>query len=713
MLDKVARLVTRKPKLVVMVALILLIPALIGYAATRVNFDVLSYIPQDLDSVAGEKLLEDPFQMAATSMLIVEDMPADYVTQLQHAIEEVPGVSRVLSEPGLIGAQLPVSMLPEDLRSMFNADDPTKSSTMMMIFFDSPAASDQTMGAIDQIRQITSEKCFLAGFSVMITDMHEYVDGELPLYILTAVVLALAAMCLMMRSWLLPVAIIFNIGLAIIYNMGTNIVMGEISFVTQALAAILQLGVTMDYSVFLYNRYREELANYTDPRDAMASAIKAAFVSLAGSSLTTVAGFAALCFMRITLGRDVGIVMMKGVVMGILCVVLILPAIILVFDKPIHKYTHRALDPDFEPMNRFLVRHRVLFVVLAVVIAVPAIYSQKNTETYHDLVGNMLPDAAASVVATDKLKEDYGIVNQHFVLMHTDSLTSGELNAMLDKIKAVDGVEDVLTFRSYVPNSVPDFFIPDDILDLFQKDGWTYVMIDSAYGSATDEMSAQVNTINDIVKSYDDGAYLTGAAVMAKDLAETADSDFAMTSIFSIVAILVIVAFVFRSASVPFLLVACIELAVYINEGVPYWTGQITPFIANTFIGCIQLGATVDYSILMATRFREELQNGYDRKEAMVRAATSSDHSIITGGLVLFCACLSVSLISHIDLVAALCTMLARGALISVVVCLFLLPSILMVFEPIIARTTKGWRTPLMKRAAKSAAPIEERSNAE
>ncbi|MCI5499855.1 MAG: MMPL family transporter [Clostridiales bacterium] len=695
MLDKIAKLVTRKPKLVLLIALLMMIPAIIGNAATRINYDILAYIPQDLDSAKGEALLEDPFRMAATGMLIVEDMPADYAAQLQQAIEEVDGVSQVLSMAGSVGSQLPPSMLPEDLQSMFYGNGSNPNSTMMMIFFDAPAADKITADAIAEIDEITNEKCFLAGFSALITDMQNLLAEEMPLYVAAAVVLAVVAMSIMMESWLLPVAIILNIGLAIIYNMGSNVFLGEISFVTSSLVAILQLGVTMDYSVFLYDRYREELPNYADPRDAMAQAVKQAFLSLSASSLTTVAGFAALCVMRLTLGRDVGVVMMKGVILGVLCVVLVLPSILLVLDRPIQKYTHKALNPDFEPMNRFLVKRRWVFLAVALVAAPPAIYSQTHTDVYHDIMGNMVPETASSQVATDKLEEDYDMVNQHFLLIHQDALTGGDTVQLVDALKELEGIDSVLTFRSYVANSVPDFFIPDDVMEMFQQEGWTYIMLNSTYQAGTDEMTGQINQINELAKGYDPGCYLTGSAVMSEDLFDTADQDFAMTTYISVIAIFLIVMVVFRSISIPAVLVACIELAIYANEGIPYWIGQEIPFIANTFIGCIQLGATVDYSILIATRFREEIQRGYDPREAMVKAATAADHSIITGGLVLFCSCVSVSLISNLSLVSSLCTMLARGTLISVIVCLFVVPPVLLVCEPIIRRTSQGWLAPI------------------
>lgn len=695
MLEKLARLVTRKPKLVLLLALLLILPSIIGSAATRINYDILTYIPQDLDSAKGEALLEDPFQMAATAMLIVKDMPTDYTAQLQQEIEAIDGVSRVLSMAGTMGSQLPQTMLPEDLQSMFYANSGDGSSTMMMIFFDAPAADKSTTDAVTAIRQTANERCFAAGFSVLMTDMQNLFAEEMPVYVTAAVILAVAAMGVMMESWLLPIAIILNIGLAIVYNMGTNVFLGEISFLTSSLAAILQLGVTMDYSVFLYDRYREEMTRHQDPRDAMAEAVKGAFLSLSASSLTTVAGFAALCVMRLTLGRDVGVVMMKGVILGILSVVLVLPSILLVLDGPIQKYTHRALNPDFTPMNRFLVRHRRVFLAVALIALAPAIYSQTHTDVYHDLMGNMIPATADSQIATRMLEEDYGIVNQHFLLVHQDALTSADTNRLVADLEDVDGVDTVVTFRSWVSHSVPDFFIPEDVMEMFQQEGWTYVMVNSAYGTGTDEMLDQITQIDQIAKSYDPGSYLTGAAVMAQDLFETADQDFALTTYISAIAIFLIVMLVFRSVSIPAILVACIELAIYINEGVPYWMGQEIPFIANAFIGCIQLGATVDYSILIATRFREELQRGYDSQEAMVKAASAADHSIITGGLVLFACCLSVTVISKLSLVSSLCTMLARGTAISVLVCLFLVPPILLLCEPLIARTTKGWRVPV------------------
>ena len=694
MLASLARWITRKPKRVVILALLLMIPSLIGYASTRINFDILTYIPKDLDSARGEALLEDPFHMAATAMLIVEDMPPDYTAQLQEEIETVPGVSQVLSAAGSLGSQLPPSMLPEELRGLFYAKDPTKNSTQMMIFFSSPAAAGETLEAVDTIRDIANERCFLAGFSALIHDSRVLIDEEMPIYISAAAILAVLAMILTMSSWVLPVAIILNIGLAITYNMGSNAIFGEISFVTEAMAAILQLGVTLDYSVFLYNRYEEEIPRFEDRRDAMAAAIQGSFSSLAGSSLTTICGFAALCFMQLTLGLDVGLVMMKGVFLGILSVVFILPCILLVLDKPLHKYTHRSLKPDFTRMNRFLVRHRKAFLAVALVAYLPAIYSQVNTEVYHDLIGNMLPPDTPSMAATQKLQEDYGVVNQHFLLVHQDAFTGSDTIRLVDELEAVPGVDSVLTFRSWVPRSVPDFFIPDDVMNLFQQDGWTYLMVDSSCPTGSPEMSQQIEQLETIMKSYDPGGYLTGAAAMSNDLFTVAEQDFTRTNLISIGAIFLIVMLLFRSVSMPVILVGCIELAIYINEGIPYWTGTQIPFIANIFIGCIQLGATVDYSILLGTRFREELQKGLEPKEAMVQAASLSDHSILTGGMVLFASCISVTLFSRMSLVTAMCTMLARGTLISMIICLFFVPPILLICEPIVRRTTLGWRSP-------------------
>ena len=692
MLRKIAHWLTKKPMVVLIVALIALAFSFIGAAATRINYDILTYLPPDFDSSKGEKLLEEPFRSAATTMLIVEDTP-EYTNALCRKIQDVPGVSSALWISSLTGVQIPEDFLPEEIRDTFFAGD----STMMIVQYEMPGSSTETMNAIRDIRNICNEKCFLAGFSVVIKDTKDLVDSELPFYVLLAVALSLIVMCVTMESWILPFAVLGSIGFAIMFNFGTNIFLGEISYITKAIAAVLQLGVTTDYSIFLYHRYIEECEKTDNHKDAMAEAIVSSFTALASSSLTTVAGFLALCFMQLLLGRDIGIVMAKGVVLGIATVLLVLPAIILVFDKPIEKYKHRALDIRFEKFNRFIVKHNKAFVVLFILLFIPALYSQSHAEVYYKL-DEALPQDMPSIVATNKLKDEYNMASSHFVVMR-DDLSHSEMLRLIDELEAVDGVETVVAYDKFASNAIPEFFIPDELREISKQDGMQIMMLNSAYPSASDEVGVQVEALNKILKAYDTNAYMTGEAVLTKDLIDTASVDFEVTNYLSIIAILVIVCFAFKSLSVPVLLVAAIELAICINQGVPYFEGVAIPFINSTVIGCVQLGATVDYAILMTTRFRDELQSGKSAKEAALTAATMSDASIISSALVLFCATLGVGLVSRIEIISGICMMLARGSLISACVILFLLPAILAAFEPIIAKTTLHWRKPKVKKS--------------
>jgi len=695
LLETISNRLTRHPKRVLLVALILLVACLFGSAATRINYDILTYLPPDLDSAQGEQLLEDPFQMAATTMLIVEDMPPEYTNDLCRSIQEVPGVNSALWVSSAAGIQIPENFLPEDLREMFFSGD----ATMMVVQYENPGASEETMAAIDQVRSLCNEKCFLAGFSVVIKDTKDLVDAELPLYVGLAVLLSLIVMAVTMESWLLPVAFLLSIGMAILYNFGTNIFLGEISYITKAIAAVLQLGVTMDYSIFLYHRYEEERSRCDDNRDAMAVAIQAAFTSLSTSSLTTVAGFIALCFMRLLLGRDIGIVMAKGVVLGVATVIFVLPAILLLLDGPIRKHTHRVFMPDLTKANRFVVRHRRAFLVIFLLAFLPAVYGQNHARVYYKL-DESLPQDMPSIVATNKLKDEFGMASSHFIVMR-DDLPHYEMARMLGEMERVPGVESVVAYDKFMPDTVPEFFLPQDVLDLCKRDGMQIVMINSAYETASDEAGTQVEALNDILHRYDPDGKMTGEAVLTKDLIDVTDVDFKVTNYISIAAIFIIIAITFRSLSVPVLLVAAIELAICINQSVPYFGGTVVPFIAPTVIGCVQLGATVDYAILMTTRFREELQKGADREQAILTAAGAADSSIITSALVLFCATLGVGLISEIEIISSICIMLARGSLISAVCILFLLPALLTVFEPVINKTSICWRTPKPMRRRK------------
>ena len=695
LLEKIAHKLTRKPKLVVTVAVALLIPSILGYFGTRVNYDILTYLPQELDSVKGEALLEEPFHMAATTMLIVEDMPPQYTNQLLERVKEVPGVSGAIWISNMAGIQIPQEMIPEDLRDVFFSGK----ATMMIVQYDQAGASESTMNAIAQVRRLCNEKCFLAGFSVFIKDTKDLIIKEMPLYVVMAVILSMVAMCLMMDSWLLPVALLLSIGLAVIYNFGTNIMFGEISFITQAIAAVLQLGVTMDYSIFLYDRYIEELHNYEDKRDAMATAIVAAFKSLSGSSLTTIAGFLALCFMRLTLGKDIGFVMAKGVVLGVATVVLVLPAILLQMDRGIQRFRHPCLKPKMAGVNAFIVRHRKGFVILFLALFIPAVYANNHVEMYYKL-DESLPQDMHSIVSTNKLKDDFDMASSHFVVME-DDLSHNEMLRLIDEIEAVPGITSVAAYDKFLPAGIPDFFIPDAVKDICKKDGYQMMMINSSYVTASDEVAAQLETLKDILHTHDPNAYITGEAALTADLITVTDVDFKVTSYLSILAILILVAITFKSIAVPILLVATIELAIFINQGIPYFTGSVVAFVAPTVIGCVQLGATVDYAILMTTRFQEELQKGHDRLEAIQRAATSADTSILTSALVFFCATIGVAAVSTMDIVKAICMMLSRGAIISAFVSIFILPSVLCVFEPLIHKTTLHWRTPKPPREKK------------
>ena len=691
--------------MVLAVAVLLLVPSVVGELNTQVNYDILSYLPQELDSAKGQEILEDPFQMAAVNMLVVENMPERYVSDLRQQIEQVPGVSKALWIDQMLDISVPPEILPQNVRDIFFAGD----STLLIIQYEKPGASQQTMDAIDQIRALCNKQCHLAGVSVFLKDTKDLVMGEMPIYLVVAVVLSMLALFVTNEAVVLPVVFISGIGFAIVYNMGTNVILGQVSYITKAIAAILQLGVTTDYAIFLLHRYQEEKPLHADRRDAMASAIVSAFVSLSGSSLTTIAGFLALCFMQLGLGKDIGLVMAKGVLLGVLTVVTVLPSIILWFDKPIEKYRHRTLLPSFEPLNRRIIRHSKAWVLVFLLLIGPAYYAQSRTQVYYN-IDQSLPADLPSTVATDKLKTQFNMATTHFILVD-DSLPAYQLQEMTRQIKAVDGIEAVIAYNEFLGPAVPEDFLPQEILEMCKQGGWQLMMVNSSYKAATPEEAQQINELTSIIKSYDPGALLTGEGAMTKDLTETCDVDIQVTNVISIAAILVIVGLCFHSVSVPVILVAAIELSIFLNCGLSAVTGQVIPFISPIVINCIQLGATVDYAILMTTRFREELQNGRSKEDAILIAANTSDPAVLTSALVLFCATIGVSLISRMEIIRSLCQMLARGAIISALVSIFLLPSLLVVCEGLIAKTSRWWRTPKPAKSRSLPAPVpaEER----
>lgn len=548
------------------------------------------------------------------------------------------------------------------------------------------------MECIEQVRKVCNEKCFLAGFSVVIKDTRDLMDSELPMFVGLAVLLALCAMLLTLESTVLPFIFLASIGFAVIYNFGSNIFLGEISYITKAIAAVLQLGVTMDYSIFLYHRYEEERANYTDNRDAMAAAIVAAFRSLSSSSVTTIAGFLALCVMRLTLGRDIGIVMAKGVVLGVATVILVLPSLVLIFDKQITKHKHRSLLPSFDRMNTFVLRHHRAIMVLFILLFIPAYYAQSHAGIYYKL-DESLPRDLPSIVSNEKLKDDFDMATSHFIVLR-DDLTPAEMSDIETRMEQLKDITSVVSYHKILGTGIPDFFIPDAVKDMLKQGGYQLMMVNSSYEPATDAVSGQLDEMNAILKEYDEHAMITGEGAMYRDLIDTTAVDFVVANYLSIACIFLIVAWAFKSISIPAVLVATIELAIFLNQGFCYFSGASTPFIAPTIISCVQLGATVDYAILMSSRFQEELQSGKSRIEAIRIAADSSDASIITSALVLFCATLGVSFVSSIDLIGAICIMLARGALISACICLLVMPAVLYVCEPVFNKTTLHWRTP-------------------
>ena len=689
MIKKMAKWEAYHPKLVVIIALVLIIPSIIGFASTRVNYDILSYLPEDLESVEGEHILDETFNSAGMSMVIVENMPAKFTSALKEEISEIDGVSSVMWIDDIAGAEMPVDILPDMLKQVFYSAD--GNSTMMLVQYDEAGASNKTMEAIEQIKKLANEKTFISGMSAMTQDTKEIADKQAPVYVAIAVILALVVMSLMMESWVLPLVVLAALVIAIIYNMGTNIFLGEISFITQAIAAVLQLGVTMDYSIFLVDRYLEEKEKYDDRRDAMAEAVSKSFTALVGSSLTTVFGFVAMCFMKLTLGFDIGFVMAKGVVLGIAVVILVLPEIYLLCEDYINRYRHRSLVPSFKKLNGFIFKHKKIFAIIFVILLIPSFIVQDNVGVYYN-IDKALPDTLTSIQGLNKLKNDFNMASTHFLIVD-DTIPSGTLVQMEEEIQKLDGVASVLAYNTILGPAIPQEIVPDELLKICKQDGKQMIMVNSFYGAASDELNVQIEELTSLVKSYDPTALVTGEGAMTKDLITTMDVDFVVTSILSIVAIFILIAICFKSLSLPILLVLSIELAIWINLAVSTIMGTEISFVSPTVINCVQLGATVDYAILLTTRFREELQMGKNKKEAILNAADVAEHSILQSASVFFAATFGVYLVCDISLIKGICALLARGSVISALVIVFFLTPLLYLCEGIINRTTLDWRT--------------------
>lgn len=672
---------------ILILSIILLIPAVWGYVNTRINYDVLTYLPEDIETMQGQEIMTNDFGIGAFSMLMVDGMEDKEIVKLKEKVEKVDGVENVLWYDSLADISVPQSVLPSKLYDEYNTED----GTMMAVFFKDGTSSDETMKAITEIRKITGEQCFLSGMSAIVEDTKELAEKETPLYVLIAVALSALVLAITMESIFVPVLFLLSIGIAIVYNLGTNVFFGEISYITKALAAVLQLGVTMDYSIFLMHSYQEQQVRYNgDKERAMAHAISQTFSSVIGSSVTTVAGFIALCFMSFTLGKDIGIVMAKGVIFGVLVCVTVLPSMILCCDKLIEKTKHKPLLPDIGRISDKVTKRYVIYVVAFVILLFPAIYGNNHTGVYYNL-DESLPKDLPSVIANTKLKEDYNMNTTHMILVDS-SVAGSDVKKMSQEIEKVDGVKWVLGLDNLVGSGVPADMLPESVTGMLKNDKYQLLMVNSTYKVATDKVNKQIEQIDKIMDKYDKGAMLVGEGPLTKDLINITDTDFKRVSAVSIGIVFVIILLLFKSITIPVILVGVIEFAIFVNMGIPFYTGTKLPFVASIVIGTIQLGATVDYAILMTTRYQRERSRGAGKFDAITTAHKFSAQSIIVSALSFFAATIGVGLYSNIDMISSLCILMARGALISMVVVVLILSSLFMVFDKIIVKTSKGFR---------------------
>ena len=674
--------------LILIVVLVLMIPSVLGMAGTRINYDMLDYLPEDMETVIGQNELLEDFGKGAFSFIIVEDMPAKDVAALKEKIEQVDHVETVLWYDSIADLSIPMELLPDKIYNEFN----TENATMMAVFFDTSTSSDITMDAIREIRQIAGKQCFVSGMSALVTDLKDLCEKEEPIYVGIAVLLACVAMLVFLDSWLVPFVFLASIGMMILLNLGTNYFMGEISYITKALSAVLQLAVTMDYSIFLWHSYNEQRTRCDDNKAAMAVAIKETLASVVGSSITTVAGFIALCFMSFTMGRDLGIVMAKGVLLGVLGCVTVLPALILVFDKPLQKTKHKSLIPNMGGFAKGVVRIFPVFIVIFALLIPPAYYgySKTNDEVYYDM-GQCLPEDMEYVIANSKLSEDFDIASTHMLLVDAN-LPAKSVRSMMKEMEQVDGVKYVLGLESVIGSRIPEEILPESITSILKNDKWELLLINSEYNVASDAVNDQISDLNTILKKYDESGMLIGEAPCMKDMIETTSHDFQVVNAISILAIFIIIALVEKSLSLPFILISVIEVAIFINLGLPYYLGQSLPFIAPICISTIQLGATVDYAILMTTRYKAERIRGNGKKDAVWTALSTSIPSIIVSGMGLFAATFGVAIYSDIDIIGSMCMLMARGAIVSMLAVIFILPALLLLCDKIICATTWGMR---------------------
>ena len=682
-MKKITKFISHHPRLVLLIMTLLLIPSWIGYKNTGVNYDILSYLPADLESTQGQEILDKDFKNAATGMLILkgDDYDAD---KLKEEILKIEGVEDVISKSSILGDSVPDEFLPDEIRDVFYAED----STMLMVKFSESSSSFKTMEAIDQIKAIESKEKFLSGISSLVKDTKDLIDHETPIYVGLAVVLALIVLSFTNESTIIPFLFLLNIGYAILYNFGSNVFLGEISYITKAIAAVLQLAVTTDYSIFLYHRYAEEKKRRDSNNVAMDKAMQKTIASIFASSLTTFAGFLVLILMRLGLGKDIGFVMSKGVLLGLISTVVVLPPMILIAEKLVERFNHRVFLPSFEKTSNLVLNHKKTFFVAFLILFVPAIYGAHNTDLYYNL-DRSLPEDLDSIVALNKMKKDYDMASTHFAVV-SDDLSKQNINGLVDELDKVEGVNNVLGINSFTGLTLPDSVLPDKLKDNFHKNGYQMLMMNSKYQTASDEVNEQVDEIHKIIKEHDPDGYLTGEAVLTKDLTTISDRDFKMVNIASIATVFVILAFVFKSLGIPIVLIAVIELAIQINMGIPFYLGQTIPFVTSIIIGVVQLGSTIDYSILMMDRFLAEYKKSGDVNKSLKLTVKEASKSIVTSALSFMAATVGVGLYSKMEIVSTICMFLARGAIISMLSIIFFLPAIISITFPFIKKTTKG-----------------------
>lgn len=681
-MKKIANWISNHSLCIIITTILLMIPAVFGYIKTKVNYDILVYLPEDIETIKGQNILTDDFNMGAFSVTVVDNMADKDLLKLENKIRKVKGVNKVVTVNDLTGSAIPIDILPDNIKEKVAKDN----SKLMLITFENSTSDDQTLAAVDKIRTITKDTCRVGGMSAMVLDTKELFNSEMALYIVIAVILCIAVLILSLDSYIVPFLLIANIGVAILFNMGSNILFGDICYITKAIASVLQLGVTTDFSIFLYHKYEKSKKEYKDKKQAMSAAICDTLVSVFGSSLTTIAGFLALCTMNLTLGVDIGLIMAKGVLFGLICVITVFPSLLLLFDKIVQKTSHKVRLPKFNGIKNFVLKHYIWIFIIFIVLLIPSYIFQTKTEVYYKL-DESIPDDYGYSIATKTLKEDYNIVSQEIILVSKD-LPNYKVNEMVDRIKKIDGVDLIINPSILSKYGISDNILDEDIKNMYSTDKYKMILINSKYDIATDKLNQQIAKIQQIVDEYDSKAIVAGEGPLMKDLVEITDQDFHNVNYTSIIVIFVLMVIVLKSISLPILLVAAIEFAIFVNMGIPYFTQTRIPFIASVVIGTIQLGATIDYAILMTTKYLEERKNGNDKNKAVSNSLNNSINSIFVSGMCFFAATIGVGLVSKIDMIGSLCTLIARGAIISMIVVIFIVPSLLLLFDKLIMRTT-------------------------